>query len=94
MREALATGSEGLPSCTTPAFQMGRPPLSDEQRIFPIRISSGSASRNLPGTRPGGPQRVIIATSWVIDSQWVTSQRSRPGRRIMMTCSYAIEPDM
>jgi len=30
---------------------------------------------DLPGTRPGGPQRVIIATSWVIDSRWVTRQR-------------------
>jgi hypothetical protein len=29
-----------------------------------------------PDTRPGGPQGVIIATSWVIDSRWVTSQRS------------------
>jgi hypothetical protein len=30
---------------------------------------------DLPDTRPGGPQRVIIAISWVIDSRWVTSQR-------------------
>ncbi len=50
---------------------------------------------DLPDTRPGGPQRVIIATSWVIDSRWVTSQRIPAlGRRIMMTCSFSIEPDM
>jgi hypothetical protein len=30
---------------------------------------------DLPDTRPGGPQRVIIASSWVLDSRWVTSQR-------------------
>jgi hypothetical protein len=30
---------------------------------------------DFPDTRPGEPQRVIIATSWVIDSRWVTRQR-------------------
>jgi len=44
---------------------------------------------DLPDTRPGGPQRVIIATSWVIDSRWVTSQWIPAlSRRIMMTCSF------
>jgi polyisoprenoid-binding protein YceI len=50
---------------------------------------------HLSGTRPGGPPRVIIASSWVIDSRWVTSQWI-PGlsRRIVMTCSFCLEPDM
>ncbi len=48
----------------------------------------------LGGTRPGGPPRMIIASSWVIDSRWVTSQWI-PGlsRRIVMTCSFCLEPD-
>ena len=50
---------------------------------------------HLCGTRPGGPPRIIIASSWVIDSRWVTSQWI-PGlsRRVVMTCSSALEPDM
>jgi polyisoprenoid-binding protein YceI len=50
---------------------------------------------HLSGTRPGGPPRIIIASSWVIDSRWVTSQWI-PGlsRRIVMTCSFRLEPDM
>ena len=49
---------------------------------------------DLPGTRPGGPPRVIIASSRVIDARWVTSQRVPAlGRRIAMTCSFWVEPD-
>jgi len=49
---------------------------------------------DLPGTRPGGPPRIIIASSRVIDSRWVTSQRVPAlGRRIAMTCSFSLEPD-
>jgi hypothetical protein len=49
---------------------------------------------DLPGTRPGGPPRIIIASSRVIDARWVTSQRVPPlGRRIAMTCSFPLEPD-
>ena len=45
--------------------------------------------------QPGGPQRVGVAGSWVIDSRWVTRQRIPAlGRRIMMTCSLSLEPDM
>src|SRR6478735_9010453 len=40
----------------------------------------------LGGTRPGGAPRITIASSWVIDSRWVTSQRIPAlGRRIVMT---------
>jgi len=46
-------------------------------------------------TRPDGSRRLIIVSSWVIDSRWVTSQRIPGlGRRIMMTCSSSLEPDM
>jgi polyisoprenoid-binding protein YceI len=48
----------------------------------------------LPGTRPGDPPRIIIASSWVIDSRWVTSQWVPAlGRRIGMQCSFYLEPD-
>jgi polyisoprenoid-binding protein YceI len=50
---------------------------------------------DLPGTRPGDPPRIIIASSWVIDSRWITSQWIPAlSRRIMMTCSFSLEPDM
>ena len=49
---------------------------------------------DLPGTRLGGPPPIIIASSRVIDSRWVTSHRVPPlGRRIAMTCSFSLEPD-
>jgi polyisoprenoid-binding protein YceI len=45
--------------------------------------------------RPGDPPRIIIASSWVIDSRWVTSQRIPAlGRRIVMTCSCLLELGM
>jgi hypothetical protein len=45
-------------------------------------------------TRPDGSRRVIIVSSWVIDSIWVISQRIPGlGRRIVMTCSSSLEPD-
>ena len=44
-----------------------------------------------PGDRPG----VVITSSWVIDSRWVTSQWIPAlSRRIAMTCSSSLEPDM
>jgi polyisoprenoid-binding protein YceI len=44
-----------------------------------------------PGDRPG----VVITSSWVIESRWVTSQWIPGlGRRIVMTCSSWLEPDM
>jgi polyisoprenoid-binding protein YceI len=48
----------------------------------------------LGDTRPGAAPRLVIASSWVIDSAWVTSQRIPAlGRRIAMTCSFHLEPD-
>ena len=48
---------------------------------------------DLPDSRPGDPPRVIIASRWVIDSRWVTSQWVPAlGRRIVMTCSFSVEP--
>ena len=50
---------------------------------------------DLPGTRPGDPPRIIIASSWVIDSRWVTTRWIPAlGRRIVMTCSFSLEPEM
>ena len=44
---------------------------------------------------PGGAPRLVVACSWVIDSTWVTSQRVPAlGRRIAMTCSFHLDPDM
>ncbi|HEV2255045.1 MAG TPA: YceI family protein [Streptosporangiaceae bacterium] len=50
---------------------------------------------HLGGTRPDGSSRTIITSSWVIDSRWITSQWI-PGlsRRVVMTCSCSLEPDM
>jgi hypothetical protein len=51
--------------------------------------------RHYGETQPDGSQRVIIVSNWVIDSRWVTSQRIPGlGRRIVMTCSSSLEPDM
>jgi polyisoprenoid-binding protein YceI len=50
---------------------------------------------HLGDTRPGGAPRPVITCTWVIDSTWVTSQRIPSlGRRIAMTCSFPLEPDM
>lgn len=50
---------------------------------------------NLGATRSGGARLPIITSSWVIDSTWVTSQGIPAlGRRIAMTCSFRLEPDM
>jgi polyisoprenoid-binding protein YceI len=40
---------------------------------------------DLPGTQPGGPPRLIVASSWVIGSRCITSQWVRAlGGRIAM----------
>jgi len=49
----------------------------------------------LDDSQPGGPPRLRVASSLVIDSQWVTRQRIPAlDRRIVMTCSVSLEPDM
>jgi polyisoprenoid-binding protein YceI len=46
-------------------------------------------------TRPGALPRIIVTSRWVIDARWVTSRRIPGlGRRIVMTCSFSLEPDM
>ena len=49
----------------------------------------------LNGMPLGGSPRIMVASRWVLDSRWVTT-RWVPGlgRRIMMTCSFSLEPDM
>ncbi len=45
--------------------------------------------------RSAGTARISIASTWVLDSRWVTSQRIPAlGRRIVMTCSLSLEPDI
>jgi polyisoprenoid-binding protein YceI len=45
--------------------------------------------------QPGGAPPLAIACTWVIDSTWVTSQRIPAlGRRIAMTCSFHLYPDI
>jgi hypothetical protein len=37
----------------------------------------------------------LVASSWVIDSSWITSQRIPAlGLRVVMTCSFSLQPDM
>ena len=46
-------------------------------------------------SRPGSAPRLVIACTWVIDSTWVTRQRIPAlGRRIAMTCSFHLDPDV
>ena len=50
---------------------------------------------DLGDTRPDAPPRVIIGSSWVIDPRWITSMRIPAlARRVVMTCSFSLEPDM
>ncbi len=50
---------------------------------------------HLGGTRPDGSPRILITSSWVIDSRWITSQRIPAlGRRVVMTCSFSLQPDV
>jgi polyisoprenoid-binding protein YceI len=43
----------------------------------------------------GDGPRIVITSSWVIDSRWVTSHWIPAlSRRIVMTCSSSLEPDM
>jgi len=50
---------------------------------------------HLDGTRPDGSPRILITSSWVIDSRWITRQWIPGlGRRIVMTCSCSLEPDI
>ena len=50
---------------------------------------------HLDNTWPDGSPRILITSSWVIDSRWITSQRIPAlGRRVVMTCSFSLQPDM
>jgi polyisoprenoid-binding protein YceI len=50
---------------------------------------------DLPDKRPSDPRHIIIASRWVIDSRWITSQWVPAfDRRIMMTCSSLLEPNV
>ena len=48
---------------------------------------------HMGGTRPDGSPRILITSSWVLDSRWITRQWIPGlGRRIVMTCSCSLEP--
>src|SRR5580693_9463501 len=50
---------------------------------------------DLGDTRPDAPPSITIGSSWVIDARWITSKRIPAlARRIVMTCSFSLEPDM
>ena len=50
---------------------------------------------HLGGTRPDGSPRILITSSWVIDSRWITRQWIPGlGRRIVMTCSCFLQLDI
>ena len=50
---------------------------------------------HLGGTRPDGSPCILITSNWVIDSRWITRQWIPGlGRRIVMTCSCSLEPDV
>jgi polyisoprenoid-binding protein YceI len=47
------------------------------------------------GTFPDDSPRLRIASSWVIDSRWITRQWIPAlDRRIAMTCSFLLDPDI
>ena len=50
---------------------------------------------HLGDMRPDAPPRITIGSGWVIDARWITSKRIPTlDRRILMTCSFSLEPDM
>jgi polyisoprenoid-binding protein YceI len=50
---------------------------------------------HLGGAGPDDSPRIVVAGGWVIDSRWITSQRIPAlGRRVVMTCSFSLQPDM
>jgi polyisoprenoid-binding protein YceI len=61
---------------------------TEHELAFQLDLNTGD-------TRPDDPPRMLIASSWVIDSRWITSQWIPAlGRRIAMTCSFSLAPDM
>ena len=64
-----------------------------------IKNSEHELACQLDVQRGDGPPRVVprlvIACTWVIDSTWVTSQRIPAlSRRIPMTCSFHLDPEV
>ena len=65
-----------------------------------VPFAAGTRTRPVPTVRLDAPQagdgpRIVITSSWVIDSRWVTSHWIPAlSRHIVMTCSSSLEPDM
>jgi polyisoprenoid-binding protein YceI len=69
---------------------VGRLQVKDTEHELACRFDP-----RLDDLQPDGPQQLLIACSWVIDSRWITRQWIPGlGRRIVMTCSLSLEPDM
>ena len=50
---------------------------------------------DLGDARPDAPPRITIGSTWVIDARWITSMRIPAlDRRIVMTCSFSLVPDL
>jgi hypothetical protein len=61
---------------------------SEHELACQLGVQRGEA---IPGSLP----RFVIACTWVIDSTWVTSQRIPAlSRRIAMTCSFHLDPEV
>jgi polyisoprenoid-binding protein YceI len=69
---------------------VGRLQVKDTEHELACRFDP-----RLDDPRPGGPQQLLIACSWVIDSRWITRQWIPGlGRHIVMTCSLSLQPDI
>ena len=69
---------------------VGRLRVKDTEHELACRLEL-----HLGDTRPDDPPGIMIVSNWVIDSRWVTSQWIPAlGRRIGMTCSFCLKPDM
>jgi hypothetical protein len=69
---------------------VGRLRVKDAEHELACQVGA-----RLRSSRPGTAPRLLITCTWVIDSTWLTSQPiPELGRRIDMTCSLHLDPDM
>ena len=92
---ATMPGQRFLPAgLSRPAAGSWRVDPARSQASFAARVAGRPVGGRLYNPQPCGPMRLKVASSLVIDSQWVTRQRIPAlGRRIVMTCSVSLEPD-
>jgi polyisoprenoid-binding protein YceI len=69
---------------------VGRLRVKDAEHELACRLDL-----HLGDTRRYDPPGIMIVSSWVIDSRWVTTRWVPAlGRRIVMTCSFSLKPGM